>query len=194
MSYAIVLALLLLGLPLSECWLGRWVPWRDLPKPAWQGWQRALDHVWRATALALAIGVSTTLVSLLTGVQFFRLLTPGALVSNLVLIPAAMVVTLGGFAALLCGFVGFGFGTVVCNHASALILLVIEWGVRQSVRVPGAFISAQFTHDWIGPTALCALTAALVVGYAGGWERKVGSWWPPFAIVAAVLAFGVKFG
>jgi len=194
MSYAIVAALLILGLPLADAWLERWVLWRDLPKPVWTWWQRALDHAWRATALALAIGVATTLVSLITGLQFFGLLTPGALIANLVLIPAAMVVTLGGFAALLCGFVGFTFGAVLCNHAAALLLLLIEWLVRLSVRLPGAFVPAHFTRPWIGSAALAALMMALIAGYALAWRRRAGAWWPPFAIVAIVLIFGVEFG
>lgn len=194
MSYAIVVALLVLGLPLADAWLARWIPWRDLPKATWSWWQHALDYAWRGTASALAIGVATTLVSLLTGVQFFRLLTPGALVANLVLIPAAVVVTLGGFGALLCALVGFGFGAVLCNHAAALILLGIEWVVRLSVQVPGAYVAATFTSPWVGPIALGLLLAALLLGYSTEWKLRRGGWWPPFAIVALVLIFGVRFG
>lgn len=194
MSYAIVLALLVMGLPLGEAWLERWAPWRALPKPAWKRWQRWLDTAWRWLAATLAIGVATTLVSLLTGVQYFHLLTPGALVANLVLIPLAVVVTLGGFAALLCGLAGFAWGAALCNHAAALVLLGIESLVRQSVRVPGAFVPASYTAAWIGAAALTALMATLVFGYATDWKRERGGWWPPFAVVALTLAFGVKFG
>jgi competence protein ComEC len=194
MSYTIVLALLLLGLPLSDAWLERWRPWRDVPEPTWTWWQRAAATAWRTLASALAIGLATTLVSLLTGLEFFRLLTPGALFANLVLIPAAVIVTLGGFAALLCGFVGFTFGAVLCNHASALVLWAIEAVVRQSVRVPGAFIPAHFTAGWIGTLALSTLVATLVFGYRSRWAPRRGGWWPPFVVVALVLIFGVSYG
>ena len=194
MSYGIVLALLVLGLPLGDAWLARWNPWRDLPKPAWLWWQRAIDAAWRTLAVALAIGLATTLVGLLTGVQFFRLLTPGALVANLLLIPAAMVVTLGGFTALLCGLIGFTGGAVLCNHAAALMLLIIEWLVRLSVRMPGAFVPAHYSAAWIGAVALTALMVTLVFGYAVEWKRPRGGWWLPFAVVALTLIFGVTFG
>jgi competence protein ComEC len=194
MSYAIVLALLVMGLPMSEAWLERWTLWRALPKPAWQRWQRWVDTAWRGLVAALAIGVATTLVSLLTGVHYFHLLTPGALVANLVLIPLAVVVTLGGFAALLCGLVGFAWGAALCNHAAALVLWGIEALVRQSVRVPGAFMPASYSAAWIGAAALTALMATLVFGYATDWKRARGGWWPPFAVVALTLVFGVKFG
>ena len=193
MSYGIVLALLVLGLPLGEAWLQRWMPWRDLPRPAWSWWQRAIEAAWHALATALAIGVATTLVSLLTGVQFFRLLTPGALVANLVLIPAAMLVTLGGFASLVCGLAGFAVGAALCNHAAALVLWAIEALVRLSVSVPGVFMSATFSAPWIGSLALVSLVAALLAGYAARWRSRRW-WWPPFAIVALTLALGVNFG
>lgn len=194
MSYAIVLTLLLLGVPLGDAWLARWTPWRDLPKATWSWWQRLLHKTWRATCVAIAVGVATTVVSFLTSVEFFRLLTPGSLFANLVLIPTAILVTVGGFAALLCGLVGFSGGAIVCNHAAALALLVIEWLVQQSVRVPGAFIPAHFRFNWIGGLALAAVIAALLHGYATRWERRAGGWWPPFAIVAVVLACGVAYG
>lgn len=194
MSYAIVAALLILGLPLGDAWLERWKPWRDLPHVTWAWWQRALAGAWRGTAATLAIGVATTLVGLLTGLQFFRLLTPGALAANLVLIPAAMLATLAGFVSLLCGLAGWTWGAGLCNQAAALVLWLIEQLVRLSVRLPGAFIPARFNAEWIGPVALATLMAALIAGYANGWKRTRGGWWPPFAIVAVVLVFGVSFG
>jgi competence protein ComEC len=71
--------------------------------------------------------------------------------------------------------------------------LIIEWLVRLSVKLPGAFIPAQYASPWIGTAALTALLVALFAGYASGWKLRYGGWWPPFAIVAVVLIFGVKF-
>ena len=85
-------------------------------------------------------------------------------------------------------------GVVLCNHAAALVLWVIEALVRLSVRLPGAFLPARFAAEWVGPVALALLMATLVAGYANGWKRERGGWWPPFAVVAAVLLLGVKFG
>lgn len=192
LSYSIVLALLVLGLPLGEAWVQRWSPWRALPKVAWRWWHHWADFGWRAAALAVAIGVATTLVSLLTSVQYFRLLTPGALFANLLLIPAASIATLGGLAALICGLVGFSPGAVLCNHAAALVLLVIERLVQFSVTVPGTYLPARFAAPWVGPAALAVLLATLLVGYAGGWRRSLGGWWPPFVVVALTLALGVR--
>ncbi|HVU34024.1 MAG TPA: ComEC/Rec2 family competence protein [Opitutaceae bacterium] len=194
MSYAIVFALLALGVPLAESWLTAWTPWRDVPPVTWNRWQRWIVGGWRAGVTAVAIGLATMLVGMITSVQFFRLLTPGSLVANLVLIPSAVIVTLGGFVALVCGLAGFTAGAVLCNHASALVLLVIEQFVRQSVRVPWACVAAQFREPWVGSVALAALTAAFLHGYAAGWRPKRGGWWPPFVVVGLALALGVTYG
>ncbi len=194
MSYGIVFALLVLGLPLGDAWLARWTPWRDVPEVTWSWWQRRVAEAWRWLAIAGAIGVATTLVSFVTGVQFFRLLTPGALFANLALIPAAMLVTLGGFASLVCGLAGWAWGASLSNHAAALVLFGIEWVVRLSVQVKSAFLPATFAAPWIGQAMLIALMATLLAGYAWNWRRGRGGWWPPFAVVALALIFGVNFG
>jgi competence protein ComEC len=194
MSYGIVLALLLLGLPLAECWQSGWTPWRSLPEAAWNRWQRGCFHAWTAASNALAIGIATMLVGILTGIQYFGLVTPGSLLANLALIPAAGAVTLAGFASLLSGLAGFDAGAILTNHAAALVLLVIERTLQAAVGVPGAFLTARYAAPWVGNLALGALIASILAGYAGGWRRERGGWWPPFAIVAITLLLGVRYG
>jgi competence protein ComEC len=193
MSYGIVSALLVLGLPLGEAWQTRWPAWRDLPPATWRRWHHMVDTSWRWGSTTVAIGVATTLVALITGVQFFRLMTPGALAANLVLIPTAMGATLAGFASLVCGLLGFGAGATLCNHAAAMVLLLIEWLVHTSVQLPGAYLPAHFAPAWAGMAGLSLLMAALFGGYAAHWRRERGGWWPPFAVVALALIFGMKF-
>jgi competence protein ComEC len=194
MSYGIVGALLLLGLPLGDAWQARWTPFALLPKAVWRWWHRWIDWGWHWLSTAVAIGIASTLVSLLTGVQFFQLLTPGALLANLVLIPGAMLATLGGFASLAVGLAGLDRLAVLFNHAAALTLLVIEWFVQVSVQVPWSHQPANFVHPRMGSAALAALLGAMLYGYARRWVPESGSWWPPFVITALTLIFGVKFG
>jgi competence protein ComEC len=194
MSYSIVLALLLLGLPLAGCWQRTWAPWRDVPEVAWTRGQRLIAAAWSNTSSAVAIGLATSLASVLTGIQYFQLITPGALVANLALIPAAVGVTVAGFASLLFGLCGVDWAAILANNAAALLLLLIERGLRAGVDLPGAYLAARYAADWIGPAALTALLASLLHGYASGWRLGAGGWWPPFAVVAATLLLGVRYG
>jgi competence protein ComEC len=194
MSYGIVAALLLLGLPLADAWQERWSLFRDRPRPLWRWYHHALAAIHRKTLGAVAIGVASTLVSTLTSVLYFKLFTPAALIANLVLIPAASFVILGGLASLVCGLAGASALSTFFNHSAVMVLWVIDAAVRAVVAFPGTWHRAQFATAWWGIAALTALLAALVFGYRSGWRKERGGWWPPLAIVALALIFGVKFG
>ena len=193
MSYGIVAALLLLGLPLADSWQSRLALFRDLPKAVW-GWHRhAIDWVWRAMLTMLAIGTAASLVGAVTGVLFFDLLTPGSLLANLWLIPACTVVLYMGMLSLLAGIAGFVAGSSLANHAAVLLLWVIEKGIQASVDMPAMWFEAAFKNSWIGAVTLAALLGVMVAGYAAGWQRWHRGYWAPFAVVGIAIIFGVNF-
>jgi competence protein ComEC len=193
MSYGIVAALLLLGLPLADSWQSRLTLFRDLPKVSW-GWHRRwIDLAWRATLAAAAIGTAASLVSAVTGVLFFNLFTPGALLANLWLIPACTGVLYMGMLSLLFGAPGFATGSVLANHAALLLLWTVEKGIQFSVEIPAMWFEAVFKNSWLGPLTLGALLIVLVVGYAGNWQGWHKGYWAPFAVVGLALVFGVTF-
>ncbi|MFI5355707.1 MAG: ComEC/Rec2 family competence protein [Opitutales bacterium] len=194
LSYGIVAALLLLGLPLGAYWTGRWPLFADLPRTSWRRWQHWAEARWRNLLTAFGIGLASILISLPAGVQFFKLFTPGALLANLVLIPVASIAILAGMGSLLCGLAGLTAGSLLCNHAAVLILRGIDTGIRALVAWPGVFHAATFRAPWIGPATLGLVLASLLYGYAVGWTRRRGGWWPPFALAALALIFGVNFG
>lgn len=194
MSYGIVAALLLLGLPLAENWLQKWQPFATLPKISWRWHHHTIDDAGRAVLGVVAIGVASITVSTLTGILFFQLFTPVALLANLLLIPAAMFVILGGVASLLCSLAGFSPGSELCNHATGMVLWVMDWLVQWLAELPGGHWPATFVAPWAGPAALTALMGVILVAYSQGWSRRTGSWWLPFVVVALTLIFGVKFG
>jgi competence protein ComEC len=194
LSYGIVAALLLLGLPLADRWQAAWTPFAVRPKAAWAWHHHARAGLWRAGSGALAIGVASALVSALGGVAFFNLLTPGALVANLALIPAASMAILAGMLSLLAGLAGWPAGSDFFNHAAGAVLWAMDASIRAFVQWPGVWHQAQFTAAWIGPVALAGLVASLIAGYGSGWRGWSRWYWPPFAVVALALILGVKFG
>jgi competence protein ComEC len=194
MSYGIVAALVLFGLPLADTWLERWKLFRLLPKATWMWHHHARDFIWRGLLSSLGLGLAATLVSAVSGVMFFQLFTPGALLANLVLIPIASLVIIAGFVSLLGGMLGLTLLSSLFNHAAVLILAGIEAAVRGFLKLPAMWYPAHFTSSWTGPLAFAGLLALLFFGYARRWEKRAGSFWPPFAFVALVFIFGVKFG
>jgi competence protein ComEC len=194
MSYGIVAALLLMGLPLGETWGQARSLFAHLPKPLWRWHQHGRDWIWRGLLTSFGVGVATTLVSAVSGVLFFELFTPGALFANLVLIPTASLVIMAGFISLLGGMLGLTFISVLFNHAAVLLLAVIDGLVRGFVRLPAMWFPAHFAAPWTGPLAFAGLMGLLLFGYHQRWRIRVGGYWAPVAFVALVLILGVKFG
>ncbi|MEO7415075.1 MAG: ComEC/Rec2 family competence protein, partial [Opitutaceae bacterium] len=192
--YGIVAALLLLGLPLAENWSDRGKLFALLPKPAWSWHHHLRDWLWRALLTSFGVGVAATLVSAVSGVLFFQLFTPGALLANVVLIPAASFVIMAGFISLLGGLLGLTSISLVFNHAAVVLLAAIDALVRGFVQLPAMWFPAQFASSWTGPLAFSALMTLLLFGYARRWQKTAGGLWLPFVFVTLVLIFGVNFG
>ena len=148
----------------------------------------------RWLAGALGIGLAATLVSAVTGATFFHVITPGGLVANLVLVPLASLVIVAGFASVTVGLAGAVSFSTLFNHAAALVLWLIEGLIRAGLSVPGAWWSAQWRTEWSAPVAFVSLLATVLAGYATGWRRDRGGFWPPFVVTVLALVLGVKFG
>ncbi len=194
LSYGVVMAIMCLGLPLAERLQTRWQPYADLPKVTWNRRQRALAQGLNWLAGALGIGWAATLVSALTGIQFFHLLVPGALFANLVLVPLASLVIVAGFISIASGLIGVVAISAWFNHASLLVLWGIDTLIRFSSHLPGAWYPAAWRTPWLGPVTFTSLLSVCLTGYALGWKRKRGGFWPPMIVTALTLVFCVKYG
>jgi len=190
----VVAALLLYGLPLRNRWQAWWKPWQHLPEADWGWWRRETFQRVRGMLALAAISCSATMISTPLGIAYFQLASPGAVLSNLVLVPITIGAIAAGFASLLCGLVGATGLSTVFNHAGALILALVDTGAGWAAAMPGMFFPASFSADWMAPVTVLAVLALLVVGYARGWERLPGRWWTPPAALIAMLVFLVTPG
>jgi len=193
MSYGIVVALLLIGLPLAESWQAAWQPYAMLPKATWSWRQRALDQTRRKGLGLLGIGVAATLVSSVTGVQFFQLFTPGSLLINLLVIFLASFTIMSGFGSLLFELIGFDLGSIAANYAALIFLSGAEISIRCFMTLPHLWFQASFKEPWMGSTTLAALLLSLFIGYFRYWSGWNRFYWAPFAILILGFLFGVHF-
>jgi competence protein ComEC len=194
MSYGIVAVLLLLGAPLANALVARWPLFASLPESTWRWYQRWTDSVWHWFLGLLGIGLASALVSAISTLQFFGLVTPASLAVNLVLIPLSTLVVGAGFMSLLFGLAGIGAGSVLFNHAAALMIWFMDWLLRITMALPGVYRTAHFRAGWIGPAILATLLATCLAGYAWRWRRERGGFWPPFVLTACLIVLGVKLG
>ncbi len=193
MSYSVVTALIVMGLPLAERWQAAWQPWRDLPEVSWKPWQHWIKNRGREILGGLAITWAATLASTPSSIGYFGLLSPGALIANLIIIPLSSLAIISGFLAIVCGLAHAGALVLVFNHAAALLILAMDWLVRRGTGLPGIYFNAEFDAPWMAPAALVFVLGTMFVGASLRWRKGAGGYWLPVAAVMLVIIFGVKF-
>lgn len=193
MSYGIVLALISLGLPMARAWEDRHPMFHDRPLVLWTWRHRLSDSIRRALIGALALGLATLPVSLVTGVLIFGLATPGALFANLVSIPLASIGLIAGFCSLMASACGENLLGIVFNHAGALALAAVDHGAERFVQIPGISFAARFRTPSAGHLALLILIGLCLAGLQTGWNRRMGGFWLPFVFTAFVMILLVTF-
>jgi competence protein ComEC len=194
LSYAVVLAILLYGLPLNNACQRRWHPFRFLPESEWLRWQHLVFSTGKQLISFASISVSAATVSIPLGLAYFGVASPGAVVSNIVVIPFAMAAVGAGFASLVFGLLGVAILSSVFNHAAVLIISVIDRGAQWASAVPGMFFHGSFSQEWMSPAIVLVLTAVMVAFYAVGWRRVPGGLWIPPALMAGTLVLLVTPG
>ena len=194
MSYAVVVALVVMGVPLGEKWLAAWRPFALLPQPDWRWYHTGINWSGRWLVGAWAACWAAFLASTPSGIGYFHLFSPGSLVANLVVIPLSSLAIFGGFLSLLTGLVGLLSLSALFNSAAGLTILVMDWLVQSGTGLPGVYFNARFTHNWMAPASLVVLTGVMLAGVSGRWSRRYGGYWPPVLLVALLLIFAVQFG
>ncbi len=191
MSYAIVFALLLHGIPLSEHWLALIRPWRDLPRATLSRGQRLIQAGTEKVLTAGALTWSASLIGIISSVGFFSWFTPLAFYANLLLVPLAGLVIAGGFASIVLGLAGLGPVALVFNHAAALVVhlmqLALDWGLGGAASLPAEFITSYWGP---GGTSLILVTMIVVRERSAPGSRW--RWWGPPLATLLVLVIGLR--
>lgn len=194
MSYTVVVALVVMGRPLTEKWLAAWKPFALLPPADWRWWHQRVNQGGRWLLTAAAGCWVAFLASASSGIGFFGLFSPGSFFANLIIIPLTTVAMVAGLVSMIAGLAGLAPLSAVCNLVAALTLTVMDWLARHGAGLPGAYFPASFAREWMAPAALVLMTAVMLAGVSGRWSRRYGGFWPPVAALALILVFGVKFG
>ena len=191
MSYAIVFALLLHGIPVGEHWQSLIRPWRDLPVASLARWQRWLQGRAEWLLMAAALTWAASLIGILSSVTFFGWFTPLAFYANLILVPLAILVISAGFASILLGLVGVAPIALIFNHAAALVLLVMQealaWGLGGAASRP-----AEFVTSYWGQLGMALVLATMVIVRERTQPGNRWRWWGPPLVTVLVLVFGLR--
>lgn len=193
MSYSVVVALIVMGIPLSDRWQQAWQPWRDLPEADWSRRQHGVRTLGRALLGGLAITCAALLASTPSSIGNFGLFSPGALLANLLVVPLASLAIAAGFVSLLAGLIGLMPVSLLFNHAAGVLITAMEAMVLQGAALPGMYFTASFHAGWMTGASLVILLGTMLLAADRRWRRPWG-FWLPVAALGLVLILGVKFG
>ena len=154
MSYNVVTALVVMGVPLTEKWLAAWQPFILLPKPNWRWYHRAFSWTSRWLVGSSAACWVAFLASTPSGIGYFHLFSPGSLVANLIIIPLSSLAIIAGFLSLLTGLRGVLSLSALFNSAAAVTIIVMDWLAQHGITSARDSISPRTSRrgrGWRGP-------------------------------------------
>jgi len=125
LSYTVVTGLLLYGQPLIETLQNKFTLFRFTPEDTLSIWQKAYRHVWQAGLGLLGMSIAAFFFSTPLSLAYFHVFAPASVLLNLLLIPLATLVIIGGSLSFLCGILALSWLTIVFNHAAWLIILTM---------------------------------------------------------------------
>jgi competence protein ComEC len=193
MSYAVVVALVVMGRPLTEKWSATWRPFALLPTADWRWYHRRIDWAGRKLLTGAAACWVAFLASTPSGIGYFECFSPGSLLANLFIIPLSTLAIYAGFVSLVAGLVGLTAVSALLNAGAAVVIVTMDWLLQHGMALPGIWLPAHFRADWLAPVALGLMTAVFLAGAAGRWAPRYGGYWPPVVTLALLVILGVKF-
>lgn len=193
LSYTVVTAILLLGLPLGnavECWFrARNVMRVDAPGI----WHQRLAELRRYVVQVCAISLAATAASAPLVVRHFEVFTPGAVLLNPLLVPLAGLVVVAGVIVLLLGLLGIEVLSQFFAHGAWVLIAGMELIVQGALWLPGMFGHRGWLHAANG----LWLTLGFLWLSLCMHVQQLITRWPPigrFAIPIGVVLVAVIWG
>ncbi len=166
LSYSVVSAILLYGIPLGK-WLNqRYRLWAFLPEKIRQLPPRSwIIRLWRSLLSASSLSLAASLMSAPLIMSTFNLYSPIGIILNILIIPIASLVIVLGFSSLCFGLIGLKLLSESINPFAEAILCFLQKIVETSLSLPFSYFDCSLLSSQTGP-----LIALFLIGY--GFYRK----------------------
>ena len=181
LSYTVVAAILLYGLPLREKLNKTFPLFHSLPESSHQWYHRLSTQSLQAITLLFSVSLSATLISSPLSIAYFETFSPGAIALNMLLVTLASLTLIGGFLSLLTGLLHLTLISNFINHSAWLLIWSMEATVKLALKVPGIFWNMQFKLPLIAPCTVVILLIVFILGHTRNWIDK-----PLFYIVPPI--------
>lgn len=188
-SFGVVLTIILLAGRIHARLLPLAAPDAFLPCQLWSMVQKGRVALWRRVAALVAVTASASLGSSPFTATYFHLLSPSALVANLLIVPAAFGILFEGAFALLAGLVSNSL-CALFNNVNWLLARAVLLLVHGFAALPGGYLFVEMPKKH----ALCEITVLdLGAGGAAALRCEGRNWLidcgKPFAYEKSVRQF-----
>jgi competence protein ComEC len=139
LSFAVVLAIILLADRLCQFFVRWWEPDPFLPRSLLGHVPRLSEWAWHAVARGLSVSLAAWIGSALLIFPYFHLITPISLLANLVVVPLAFFVLAVGLVSLLVTPIAPAIA-VIFNNANWSLAWLILGAVQLFARAPGSHV------------------------------------------------------
>ncbi|HYJ05003.1 MAG TPA: ComEC/Rec2 family competence protein [Chthoniobacterales bacterium] len=137
LSFAVVLAIILLADRLYRLLVRWWEPDPFLPRSLLGHVPRLSERAWHAVARGLSVSLAAWIGSAFLILPYFHLITPVSLLANLVVVPLAFLVLAVGLVSLLLAPFASAL-TVIFNNANWSLAWLILGAVQLFARAPAS--------------------------------------------------------
>ena len=145
LSFAVVLAIIILADPLYRLLIRWWEPDPFLPRGLLGGVPKLADRAWHGVARGISVSLAAWIGSTPLILPYFHLVTPISLLANLVVVPIAFFVLAVGLLSLLVAPFAPAL-TVIFNNANWSLAWAILGSVQLFARVPSGHVYLERPH------------------------------------------------
>ncbi len=191
LSYTVVGSIILYGIPLQNYLLNKLTLFRGLPEISFQ-----LKHylsLWmlRNLITLFSICFTATLFSTPLLIIYFNILTPGAIVLNMVLISLASLLMVSGLISIILGYLKLTALSTFINHGAWVIIWLIEKLVEIFINIPGLFLDAIFKNSFFCPISLLLMICPVLLFHCRIFKSSIILFIAPPIFLVLIIFFGV---
>lgn len=189
LSFGIVGAILLYGLPLGRFLQSHLTPYEDLPEASRTRLQRWGRAFWEDFLALVGVSVAASTLSAPLIIGYFETFTPGAVVLNLALMLMASLVVANGMLVMLFGLVGLEAVAEYFNHGAWLLLWMMNGLIDAFLTLPGLFFALKWRAPELGPLMALLLLAVMLLIRSPPLQRQAWTLGLPPLVLAVGLLF-----
>ncbi len=174
LSYCVVAAIILYGVPLASRLQSAWEPWSYRPAREHTYLNRCVIYSWKWFSGALSVSFAATLASAPLTMGYFGIFTPGAILLNVFLVLLAGTAIICGFVSIIFGLASMTFLSSWINHLLWGLISLMDWLVDLCLGIPGFAQHVEVTSPRTVTLAVVATLALFLI--FGRRIRFAASW------------------